>query len=118
MRLSRRRLLLGGAGLGLLRAAAKGDSFLFEEVPPETSGIAWVHDNAMSAMRYLPEALGPGCAFLDFDNDGWMDIYLVNTGPSDFYTPKTAVRSALYKNNRNGTFTDVTEKAGVGASTF
>jgi hypothetical protein len=111
-------LLLGGAGLGLLQAAAKGDSLLFEEVPPETSGITWIHDNAMSPMRYLPEALGPGCAFLDFDNDGWMDIYLVNTGPSDFHTPQTAVRSALYKNNRNGTFSDVTEKAGVAANTF
>jgi len=69
-------------------------------------------------MRYLPEALGPGCAFLDFDNDGWMDIYLVNTGPSDFHAPRTAARSALYKNNRDGTFIDVTAQAGVSANTF
>ena len=116
MRLSRRRLLQGGAGIGLFSAALKSDSFFFEEVPPETSGITWVHDNAMSPMRYLPEALGPGCAFLDFDNDGWMDIYLVNTGPSDFHTPKAGVRSALYKNNRDGSFIDVTEKAGVAAA--
>jgi enediyne biosynthesis protein E4 len=117
-RLSRRRLLLGSAGLGLLGAGAGAESFLFEEVPPEKSGIIWIHDNAMSPMRYLPEALGPGCAFLDFDNDGWMDIYLVNTGPSDFHTPGTAARSSLYKNNRDGTFTDVTAKAGVAAKTF
>ena len=104
--------------MGLLSAGAGADPFLFEEVPPETSGIGWVHDNAMSPMRYLPEALGPGCAFLDFDNDGWMDIYLVNTGPADFHTPRTAARSALYKNNRDGTFTDVTAKAGVAANTF
>src|SRR5438067_9693063 len=59
----------------------------FEEIAPAASGILWVHDNAMSEQRYLPETLGPGCAFLDYDNDGWMDIYLVNYGPSDFFKP-------------------------------
>ena len=72
----------------------------------------------MSAKRHLPETMGPGAAFLDYDNDGWMDIYLVNSGPSDFYTPAKPIRNALYKNNRNGTFTDVTEEAGVGGGTF
>ena len=62
--------------------------------------------------------MGPGCAFLDYDNDGWMDIFLVNSGPSDFYTPPKPLRNALYKNNRDGTFTDVTEKAGVGFGSF
>ena len=60
---------------------------------------------------------GSGCAFLDYDGDGWMDIYLVNSGPSDFFTPKTPLRNALYRNNRDGTFTDVTEKAGVPGGT-
>jgi len=91
---------------------------LFAEVPPSASGITWVHENAMSPSRYLPEALGPGCAFLDFDNDGWIDIFLVNSGPSDFWKPTKPVRNALYKNNRDGTFTDVTEKAGVGGAYF
>jgi hypothetical protein len=90
----------------------------FEEVPPTASGIRWVHDNARSPARLLPESLGPGCAFLDYDNDGWMDIYLVNSGPSDFYKPAAPIRNALYKNNRDGTFTDVTEKAGVAGGTF
>ena len=62
---------------------------------------------------YLPETEGPGCAFLDFDNDGWMDIYLVNSGHCDFYIPSPPLRNALYHNNRDGTFTDVTLKAGV-----
>lgn len=91
---------------------------LFSEVPPEVSGIRWVHDNAMSESHFLPEALGPGCAFLDYDNDGWMDIFLVNSGPSDFWKPAKPVRNALYKNNRDGTFTDVTEKAGVCGTQF
>jgi len=91
---------------------------LFVEVPPSASGIEWVHENAMSPSRYLPEALGPGCAFLDYDNDGWMDIFLVNSGPSDFWTPSKPVRNALYKNNRDGTFAEITEKAGVTGAYF
>src|SRR5208337_1352849 len=52
-------------------------------------------------------------SFLDYDNDGWMDIYLVNSGPCDFWTPSKPLRNALYRNNRDGTFTDVTLAAGV-----
>ncbi len=109
--------MAAGAGLSRLTSAAEKPA-LFEEVPPSVSGIHWAHDNAMSPERFLPETLGPGCAFLDYDNDGWMDIYLVNSGPCDFYKPAKPPRNALYKNNRDGTFTDVTEKAGVAGGTF
>src|SRR5262252_5932827 len=68
----------------------------FEEVPANQSGITWVHNNAHSNERHLPETVGAGCAFLDYDNDGWMDIYLVNSGPSDFYHPTGPLRNALY----------------------
>src|SRR6266542_2293060 len=88
---------------------------LFAEVPPSASGISWVHENAMSPQRYLPEALGPGCAFLDYNNDGSMDIYLVNSGVSDFYQPNKRLKNALYRNNGDGTFSDVTDQAGVSA---
>jgi hypothetical protein len=114
MKLTRRQWL-SLAGARLLPAASPA---LFEEIPPAQSGIAWVHENAMSKEHYLPEALGPGCAFLDYDHDGWMDIYLVNSGPCDFFQPARPLRNALYKNNRDGTFTDVTEKAGVVGGTF
>jgi hypothetical protein len=90
----------------------------FEEVPARASGITWTHDNARSAERYLPETVGAGCAFLDYDGDGWMDIYLVNSGASDFFTPRAPLKNALYRNNRNGTFTDVTDKAGVAGRGF
>src|SRR6266576_806584 len=92
--------------------------FPFQEIPPEKSGIRWVHSNGKSPEKYLPETTGAGCAFLDYDNDGWMDIYLVNSGKCDFFTPNTPLRNALYKNNRDGTFTDVTEKAGVAAGGY
>jgi len=62
---------------------------------------------------YLPETVGAGCAFIDYDNDGWMDIYLVNGGKCDFFDPQPTLRNALYRNNRDGSFTNVTEKAGV-----
>src|SRR5437899_1402339 len=94
------------------------EEMLFEEIPPSVSGITWVHDNAMSKEHYLPEALGPGCAFLDYDNDGWMDIYLVNSGASDFFKPTTPLKNALYHNNHDGTFSDVADKAGVAGGSF
>jgi len=86
----------------------------FVEVPASASKITWTHDNGRSETHHLPETCGGGGLFFDYDNDGWMDIYLVNSGPSDFYTPKKPIRNALYHNNHDGTFTDVTEKAGVG----
>ncbi|HZU27636.1 MAG TPA: CRTAC1 family protein, partial [Bryobacteraceae bacterium] len=120
MRITRRAVLsmLGGLGASRLLSSTGSPPPTFEEIPPSSSGITWVHDNAMSPMRYLPETMGPGCAFLDYDNDGWMDIYLVNYGKSSFYTPPKPIRSALYRNNRDGTFTDVTDKAGVGFGGF
>ncbi len=90
----------------------------FQEVPASKSGISWVHNNAHSEERYLPETVGAGCAFLDYDNDGWMDIYLVNSGPSDFFNPAVPPKNALYHNNHDGTFTDVTDTAGVSGGTF
>jgi enediyne biosynthesis protein E4 len=125
--LSRRAMLqsVGAAGLLALLSPRRAAGLiagpnptaappLFEEIQPSKSGITWVHTNAMSPERYLPETLGPGCAFLDYDNDGWMDIFLVNSGPADFFTPARPLKNALYHNNRDGTFTDVTDRAGVG----
>jgi len=86
---------------------------IFERIPAQQSGIEWVHDNARSPEHWLPESMCSGCAFLDYDNDGWMDIFLVNTGPCAFFHPDHPPRNALYRNNRNGTFTDVTAKAGL-----
>jgi enediyne biosynthesis protein E4 len=123
MNLTRRQWLGLASAFGITYSLGGQNAFaerdpLFVEVPASSSGISWVHENAMSPSRFLPEALGPGCAFLDFDNDGWMDIFLVNSGPSDFWKPTKPVRNALYRNNRDGSFTDVTEKAGVAGAYF
>ena len=103
--------LLSPAPGGLFAQADK--PVTFEEVSSAQSGITWTHDNARSAERYLPETVGAGCVFFDYDNDGWMDIYLVNSGPADFLAPPRPLRNALHRNNGNGTFTDVTGKAGA-----
>jgi enediyne biosynthesis protein E4 len=108
--------ILRGLQLAQLQTAAsvkKDANPFFTVIPPSQSGITWKHTNGRSPQYYLPETTGAGCAFLDFDNDGWMDIYLVNSGRCDFYNPDPPLRNALYRNNRNGTLTDVTEKAGV-----
>src|ERR1700730_12003069 len=122
--IKRRRILqtIGWAGLGVLlekacRAgalfSASNSPLVFEEIASASSGISWAHVSGRSSEMSLPEMAGSGCAFLDFDNDGWMDIYLVNSGPCDFYAPPKPPRNALYRNNRDGTFTDVTLAAGV-----
>ena len=96
---SRRRFLelaaIGGVAgaAGVFRRDLRAASPVFEEIPPAASGITWVHTNAMSPDRYLPETMGPGVAFVDFDNDGWMDIFMVNSGPADFYTPKAPLQA-------------------------
>jgi hypothetical protein len=93
--------------------AADSPAYPFSEIPSSASGITWKHTSGLSPEKYLPQSTGAGCAFLDYDNDGWMDIYLVNSGKCDIFTPTEPLRNALYHNNRDGTFTDVTEKAGV-----
>ena len=100
------------------QTSARAKVVTFEEVPARASGITWIHNNAHSNERHLPETVGAGCAFFDYDNDGWMDIYLVNSGLADFYKPATPLKNALYHNNHDGTFTDVTDKAGVAGGTF
>ncbi|MGB7190858.1 MAG: CRTAC1 family protein [Acidobacteriaceae bacterium] len=123
-----RRTFLRAAGFSALAAALdprlaraaqiSASSPLFEAIPASQSGITWTHTAGLSPDMYLPETVGAGCAFFDYDNDGWMDIYLVNSGPCDFYKPSAPLRNALYKNNRDGTFTDVTLKAKVPGSAY
>jgi enediyne biosynthesis protein E4 len=85
--------------------------FHFTDVT-STCGIHFKHNNGAYGGKLLPETLGSGCAFLDYDADGWQDILLVNsTNWPGHPGPRSALK--LYRNDRNGTFTDVTHAAGL-----
>ncbi len=107
--------LATASGLGLLHplafAADSNPGFRFVDVTTQ-AGLQFQHNSGAFGGKYLPETLGSGCAFLDYDADGWQDILLVNG--MDWPGHKRARSTMrLYRNNRNGTFTDVTRKAGL-----
>jgi len=88
-----------------------GTPVQFKDVISE-SGITFKHDNAATPQRYLIETMGSGAAWIDYDNDGYLDLFLANSAATTAYKPIHPLRSALYHSNGDGTFTDVTEKAG------
>jgi hypothetical protein len=81
------------------------------------AGIRFRHNNGAFGNKYLPETMGSGGAFLDADGDGWQDILLIN-GNDWPKRPSKGSRHALYRNNRNGTFTDVTSASGLGVAMY
>jgi enediyne biosynthesis protein E4 len=76
------------------------------------AGIHFQHNNGAYGAKFLPETLGSGCAFLDYDGDGWQDVLLIN-GMDWPGHGRARTTMQLYRNNRNGTFTDVTRAAGL-----
>ncbi len=80
----------------------------------EQAGIHFIHHNAAAGKKLMPETTGSGCAFFDYDNDGWDDILLIDSQAYGTDTPLLA----LYHNNHDGTFTDVTQKAGLTAKGY
>jgi len=80
----------------------------------ESAKITFQQDSTQTEEKYYLETMGTGVAWIDYDQDGLMDLYFVQSAATDLYKPPHPIRSALYHNNGDGTFTDVTEKAGVG----
>jgi len=76
------------------------------------SGIHFNHNSGAYGGKFLPETMGSGCAFLDYDGDGWQDVLLINSMDWPGHR-RTRTTMRLYRNNRNGTFTDVTRRAGL-----
>ncbi len=101
-------LLIGRTGIG---ATPEASAIQFRDVT-HSAGIHFVHNNAAFGKKFLPETMGPGVAFIDYDNDGWPDIFLVNGMDWPSHVQKHST-SKLYHNNHDGTFTDVTHKAGL-----
>ena len=82
----------------------------------EKAGITFQQDATATDEKYYLETMGTGVGWIDYDQDGLMDLFFVQSAATDLYKPPHPLRSALYHNNGDGTFTDVTDKAGVGGS--
>jgi len=80
----------------------------------EAAGIDFVQDSTQTEEKYYLETMGTGVAWIDYDQDGLLDLYFVQSAATEAYKPTHPLRSALYHNNGDGTFTDVTEKAHLG----
>lgn len=78
------------------------------------AGITFQQDSTQTDEKYYLETMGTGVAWLDYDQDGLMDLFFVQSAATDIYKPPHPLRCALYHNNGDGTFTDVTQKAGLG----
>lgn len=111
--MTRRSLLLGAAPF---LAQAQGVGFRLTDIT-RTAGIDFRHNSGAFGAKYLPETMGPGCAFIDYDCDGWLDILLAN-GCDWPGHKRQRTTLCLYRNNRNGTFTDVTAAAGLDVEVY
>jgi hypothetical protein len=93
----------------------KTGPMVFQDIAQKAGLTTWHHTMGSLEKKYIVESIGSGVALLDYDNDGWLDIYLVNGSTQAALEGKaTSPHAALFHNNHDGTFTDVTAKAGVG----
>src|SRR5580700_8886942 len=92
----------------------KNGPVIFKDIAEKAGLTSWRHTMGTPAKNYIIETIGSGVALLDYDNDGWLDIYMVNGSTYDALSGKAeAPHAALFHNNHDGTFTDVAAKAGV-----
>ncbi len=91
--------------------------FAFTDVTAQ-AGIDFVHESGAYGERLLPETMGGGVAFFDFDGDGWQDLLMIDSGEWPWRDDARASRSTLYRNLGDGTFTDVTETTGFRADGY
>src|SRR5262245_52508651 len=111
-------LALLGASLVTVHGTPQQEpSVQFVSITPEAK-ITFKHENGATPEKYMPETMSGGSIILDYNNDGWPDIFFVNGG--SFVDKQKAARAqhALYRNNKDGTFTDVTSGSGIVSSGY
>jgi enediyne biosynthesis protein E4 len=108
-----KRIIIAAMALGSTLVGYSNNSQVKFTDVTEEAGIRFVHNNGAYGNKYLPETMGSGGAFLDYDNDGWLDILLINSKSWPHRNDRNPSHHTLYRNNRDGTFTDVTQRAGL-----
>ena len=98
--------------ISLCLIAAAQAQIQFRDIATQ-AGIHFAHNNGAFGKKWLPETMGPGAGFIDYDNDGYQDIILINGEDFPGHAHDGATTLKLYHNNHDGTFTDVTRKAGL-----
>jgi hypothetical protein len=103
--------------LFVVSASGSAQTIHFNDITAQ-AGIHFTHNNGAFGKKWLPETMGPGCAFIDYDNDGYPDIILINGADFPGHPHAGATTLKLYHNNHDGTFTDVTRRAGLAIPMF
>jgi hypothetical protein len=103
--------------VSILSAAPQDKSVQFVNIASQ-AGITFKHENGASPQKYMPETMSGGSIIIDYNNDGWPDLFFVNGGSFIDKQKATGARHGLYRNNKDGTFTDVSANSGIGVSGF
>ena len=99
------------------KSAPVNEAALFTDITKQ-SGLNFIHDPGVDGTYFMPESLGSGGAFFDYDNDGRLDIYLINGGHHGKDQGKPAIKNRLFHQNASGSFEDVTGRSGLGGSGY
>ena len=104
------------SAVAVAAAGVPAATVVFKDVTA-ASGVRFVHDNGSFGKKYLPETIGSGVVFFDADGDGWPDLFFVDSMAWPGH-PAARSLSTLYRNNHNGTFTDITRRSGLGVPVY
>jgi len=110
-------ILVAAGSAAVAGMARQGDAVQFADITAK-SKIGFRHENGASPEKHLPETMSGGAVLFDFDNDGWLDIFFVNGGSFVDKKKAAGAQHRLYRNNKDGTFADVTGISGISVSGF
>jgi enediyne biosynthesis protein E4 len=110
-------VIAAAIGSLLVQARQQDMPVRFTNIAAE-AGIKFKHENGASPQKYMPETMAGGSIIFDFNNDGWPDLFFVNGGSFTDKQKAAGARHGLYRNNKDGTFTDVSASSGIGVSGF